>query len=106
MAPDAIPATESLADVLRRVLPYWHDRIVPDLRADRAVLVSAHGNSLRALVKHLDAIPDAEIASVNIPTGAPLLYQLDADLRPIESEYLGDPEAAEAAAAAVAAEAG
>ena len=106
MAPDAIPATESLADVLRRVLPYWHDRIVPDLRADRRVLVSAHGNSLRALVKHLDAIPDGEIASVNIPTGAPLLYHLDADLRPIESEYLGDSEAAEAAAAAVAAEAG
>ena len=106
MAPDAIPASESLADVLGRVLPYWHDRIVPDLRAGRQVLVAGHGNSLRALVKHLDAVPDDEIASVNIPTGAPLLYRLDANLRPIESEYLGDSEAAEAAAAAVAAEAG
>ncbi len=106
MAPDAIPASESLADVLGRVLPYWHDRIVPDLRDDRQVLVAAHGNSLRALVKHLDAIPDDEIASVNIPTGLPLLYRLDADLRPIESEYLGDPAAAAAAAAAVASEAG
>lgn len=106
MAPDAIPASESLADVLNRVLPYWHDRIVPDLRADRRVLVAAHGNSLRALVKHLDGIRDEEIASLNIPTGAPLLYRLDSALRPIESEYLGDAEAARAAAAAVAAEAG
>jgi 2,3-bisphosphoglycerate-dependent phosphoglycerate mutase len=106
MAPDAIPASESLADVLERVLPYWHDRIVPDLRSGERVLIAAHGNSLRALVKHLDGIPDDEIADLNIPTGAPLRYRLDDDLRPLESEYLGDPEAAARAAAAVAAEAG
>ena len=106
MAPDAIPAGESLADVLDRVLPYWHDRIVPDLRDGRVVLVAAHGNSLRALVKHLDDIPDDEIAGLNIPTGVPLRYELDDGLRPVSSEYLGDPEAAAAAAAAVAAEAG
>lgn len=106
MAPDAIPASESLADVLDRVLPYWHDRIVPDLRAGGRVLIAAHGNSLRALVKHLDQIPDDEIADLNIPTGVPLRYVLDADLQPVESEYLGDPEAAARAAAAVAAEAG
>jgi 2,3-bisphosphoglycerate-dependent phosphoglycerate mutase len=106
MAPDVIPAGESLADVLDRVLPYWHDRIVPDLRAGQRVLIAAHGNSLRALVKHLDQIPDDEIADLNIPTGAPLRYVLDADLRPVTSEYLGDPEAAARAAAAVAAEAG
>lgn len=106
MAPDAIPACESLADVLARVLPYWHDRIVPDLRLGRRVLVAAHGNSLRALVKHLDQIPDEDIPGLNIPTGVPLSYVLDDDLRPVESAYLGDAEAAAKAAAAVAAEAG
>jgi 2,3-bisphosphoglycerate-dependent phosphoglycerate mutase len=80
LAPDVLPRSECLADVLARVLPYWHDAIVPDLRAGQVVLVSAHGNSLRALVKHLDGISDAEIAAVNLPTGIPLLYELDARL--------------------------
>ncbi len=106
LAPDLLPATECLKDVVARMLPYWHDAIVPDLRAGRTVLVGAHGNSLRALVKHLDGISDEAIAELNIPTGIPLLYELDADLRPIASRYLGDPEAARAAAEAVARQAG
>jgi 2,3-bisphosphoglycerate-dependent phosphoglycerate mutase len=106
MPPDLIPATECLEDVVDRMLPYWHDRIVPDIRDRRRVLVAAHGNSLRALVKHLDGIPDEEIGSLNIPTGIPLIYRLDENLSPIEHAYLGDQAAAEAAAAAVAAEAG
>jgi len=106
MPPDLIPDSECLADVVDRMLPYWYDRIVPDLRSGRDVLVAAHGNSLRALVKHLDDIPDDEIPSLNIPTGVPLVYRLDDDLRPTHSEYLGDPDAAAAAAAAVAREAG
>jgi 2,3-bisphosphoglycerate-dependent phosphoglycerate mutase len=104
LTPDLLPAGESLADVVARMLPYWHDRIVPDLRAGRTVLVSAHGNSLRALVKHLDGISDEAIPSLNIPTGIPLRYTLDGDLRPTDSGYLGDPEAAAAAARAVAAQ--
>ena len=83
LPPDALPATECLKDVLVRFLPYWYDAIVPDLRAGRLVLVAAHGNSLRALVKHLDRIPDSEIAELNIPTGVPLLYELDAAMRPL-----------------------
>jgi 2,3-bisphosphoglycerate-dependent phosphoglycerate mutase len=83
LAPDLLPSTESLKDVLARVLPYWYDAIVPDLRASQTVLISAHGNSLRALVKHLDRIADSEIAEVNIPTGVPLLYELDRDVRPL-----------------------
>jgi 2,3-bisphosphoglycerate-dependent phosphoglycerate mutase len=106
MPPDLLPATECLADVVERMLPYWYDAIVPDIRDGRRVLVSAHGNSLRALVKHLDDVADAEIAELNIPTGIPLVYELDADLRPISSRYLGDPEAAAAAAEAVAKQAG
>lgn len=106
MPPDLVPATECLEDVVERMLPYWHDAIVPDLRAGKKVIVAAHGNSLRALVKHLDDIPDEEIPSLNIPTGIPLLYELDADLRPISSRYLGDEEAAKAAAEAVAKQAG
>ncbi|GAB3556654.1 phosphoglyceromutase [Spelaeicoccus albus] len=99
---DALPRTECLKDVVHRMLPYWFDHLVPDLQAGRTVLVVAHGNSLRALVKHLDGISDADIAGLNIPTGIPLVYQLDADCRPIgEGTYL-DPEAAESAAAAVA----
>jgi 2,3-bisphosphoglycerate-dependent phosphoglycerate mutase len=101
LPPDVIPATECLKDVVARMLPYWYDAIVPDLRAGRTVLVAAHGNSLRALVKHLDGISDADIAGLNIPTGIPLRYTLDDDLKPVSSEYL-DPEAAAAAAAAVA----
>ena len=102
---DAIPATECLKDVVVRLVPYWEDVIVPDLRAGKTVLVTAHGNSLRALVKHLDGISDDDIAALNIPTGIPLVYQLDDDMRPIVpgGEYL-DPEAAKEAAAAVAAQ--
>lgn len=103
LAPEEQPATECLQDVVRRMLPYWYDNIVPDLRDGRVVLVGAHGNSLRALVKHLDGISDDDIAALNIPTGIPLLYRLDSNLRPIVpgGEYL-DPEAAASAAAAVA----
>ncbi|BFU42150.1 phosphoglyceromutase [Krasilnikovia sp. MM14-A1004] len=102
--PDELkPRTECLKDVLLRALPYWYDQIVPDLRTGRTVLVAAHGNSLRALVKHLDGISDEAIAKLNIPTGIPLRYDLSADLKPLKAggEYL-DPEAAKEAAAAVA----
>jgi 2,3-bisphosphoglycerate-dependent phosphoglycerate mutase len=102
LAPDILPGSESLADVVDRMLPYWHDAIVPMIKQGRRVLVSAHGNSLRALVKHLDGISDTEIPSLNIPTGIPLVYELDDDLRPIASRYLGDPDAAAAAARRVA----
>jgi 2,3-bisphosphoglycerate-dependent phosphoglycerate mutase len=97
------PLTECLADVVDRMLPYWHESVVPDLQAGKTVLLAAHGNSLRALVKHLDGISDADIAGLNIPTGIPLHYDLDADLRPTTpgGRYL-DPEAAATAAAAVA----
>jgi len=105
LAPDLLPATESLKDVVGRMLPYWHDAIVPAIRAGKRVLVSAHGNSLRALVKHLDGISDDEITSLNIPTGIPLVYELDENLTALGSRYLGDPDAAAAAAAAVAAQA-
>jgi 2,3-bisphosphoglycerate-dependent phosphoglycerate mutase len=102
LAPDLIPATESLADVVVRMLPFWYDFIVPALRAGRRVLVSAHGNSLRALVKHLDGISDEEIPGLNIPTGIPLVYELDPNLVPTARYYLGNPEKAAAAARAVA----
>lgn len=82
LAPELIPATECLADVVVRMLPYWYDAIVPDLRAGRVVLVAAHGNSLRGLVKHLDGISDADIPNLEIPTGVPIVYQLDDALRP------------------------
>jgi 2,3-bisphosphoglycerate-dependent phosphoglycerate mutase len=100
---DEMPRTECLKDVIDRFLPYWEDEVVPDLRSGATVLVAAHGNSLRALVKHLDGIGDDAIAGLNIPTGMPLVYELDTDLRPTVAggEYL-DPEAAAAAAAAVA----
>ncbi len=99
---EARPQTECLKDVLLRALPYWYDEIVPDLRAGKVTLVAAHGNSLRAIVKHLDQIGDSEVVGLNIPTGIPLVYELDDRLRPTSSGYLGDPEAAAAAAAAVA----
>lgn len=102
LAPDQIPATECLKDVVERMLPYWYDVIVPQLRQDQRVLVVAHGNSLRALVKHLDNISDDEISSLNIPTGIPLVYELDEDLNAVKSYYLGDEEAAKKAAEAVA----
>jgi 2,3-bisphosphoglycerate-dependent phosphoglycerate mutase len=100
---DAMPRTECLKDVVARLLPYWDSTIVPDLRAGRTVLIAAHGNSLRALVKHLDGITDEAIAGLNIPTGIPLRYDLTDDLKPITAggTYL-DPAAAEAAAKAVA----
>jgi 2,3-bisphosphoglycerate-dependent phosphoglycerate mutase len=99
---ELLPRTECLKDVVARLLPYWHDMIIADLAASRAVLVVAHGNSLRALVKHLDGIGDAEIAELNIPTGMPLVYELDERFRPVTpgGRYL-DPEAAAAAAEAV-----
>jgi 2,3-bisphosphoglycerate-dependent phosphoglycerate mutase len=99
---DLRPRTECLKDVVRRLLPYWHDAIIPDLAAGRTVLLVAHGNSIRALVKHLDGIGDAEIAGLDIPTGMPLIYELDAAFRPVThgGRYL-DPEAAAAGAAAV-----
>ena len=99
-----IPATECLKDVIERMLPYWESDITKDLAAGKTVLVTAHGNSLRALVKHLDGISDEDIAELNIPTGIPLVYKLDENFRPVgPAEYL-DPEAAAAGAAAVAAQ--
>ena len=102
---DAMPRTECLKDVVARMLPYWESAVVPELRAGQVVLLAAHGNSLRALVKHLDGISDADIAALNIPTGIPLVYELDDDLVPLTrgGRYL-DPAAAETAAAAVAAQ--
>ena len=101
VAPQELPATESLKDTLARVLPCWHARIAPELRSGRNVLVVAHGNSLRAMVKMLDEVSESEIVELNIPTGVPLLYELDASLRPRERRYLGDPAAIAAAAEAV-----
>ena len=102
LPPELMPRTECLADVVARMLPCWYDAVVPDLRAGRSVLVAAHGNSLRGLVKHLDAMSEQAVVSLNIPTGIPLLYELDAGMRPLTSggEYL-DPQASEAAIAAV-----
>lgn len=100
---ELLPRTESLADVLRRLLPYWYDEVVPDLLACKTVLITAHGNSLRALVKHLDGISEDDIVGLNIPTGIPLVYELDDDLQPVTTggRYL-DPDAAAEAIAAVA----
>jgi 2,3-bisphosphoglycerate-dependent phosphoglycerate mutase len=102
LPPELLPRTECLKDVVARLLPYWYDAIVPDLAAGRTVLIAAHGNSLRAMVKHLDGISDSDIAELNIPTGIPLVYELDASMRPTVAggRYL-DPEAAAAAAEAV-----
>ncbi len=102
IAPQELPATESLKDTLARVLPYWHARIAPELRSGHNVLVVAHGNSLRAMVKMLDEMSETDIVELNIPTGVPLLYELDAALKPLGSRYLGDPAAIAAAAEAVA----
>ena len=101
---EGLPASESLKITLERVKPCWDDVIAPDLRAGKNVLISAHGNSLRALVKMLDNVSDEEITGFNIPTGIPLAYELDDDLEPISGEFLGDPEAVAKAAAAVAAQ--
>jgi 2,3-bisphosphoglycerate-dependent phosphoglycerate mutase len=108
---ELVPRAECLKDVVVRMLPYWFDVIVPDLQAGHVVLVAAHGNSLRALVKHLDGIGDDEITGLDIPTGQPLVYELGADMRPVEASpiverYLGDPEVIRAAAEAVKRQAG
>jgi len=102
VSPSDLPRTESLKDTVDRFLPYWHQSIAPRIAGGTRVLIAAHGNSLRALVKYLDAISDEAIVELNIPTGIPLVYELDANLKPIKSYYLGDPEAAKQAAAAVA----
>lgn len=102
MSPADLPLAESLKDTVARFLPYWHGTIVPDLKSGKRVVIAAHGNSLRALVKHLDDVSEEEIVGLNIPTGIPLVYELDADLKPRAHYYLGDPEAARKAAEAVA----
>lgn len=99
--PDVIPATECLADVVVRMLPYWYDAIAPSLKAGATVLVAAHGNSLRALIKHLEGISDDEITGLEIPTGVPIVYELDSQMAVRSKRELGDPEAIAAAAAAV-----
>jgi len=105
LPPEILPAAECLKDVVERMLPYWYDAIVPDLLAHPCVLVSAHGNSLRALVKHLDGISDEEIPELNIPTGVPRVYDLDSEFRPRSWRYLGDAADIEKRAAAVKAQA-
>ncbi len=102
LSPQELPRTESLKDTVARMLPYWHETIAPDVRAGKRVLIAAHGNSLRALVKYLDNVSEEEIVELNIPTGIPLVYELDDNLRPVRHYYLGDPEAAARAAEAVA----
>lgn len=97
-----IPVTECLKDTVERFLPYWHDAIVPELKAGKKTIISAHGNSLRALVKYLDNVPDEAIVKLNIPTGIPLVYELDENLKPIKHYYLGDPEAVKKAMKSVA----
>jgi 2,3-bisphosphoglycerate-dependent phosphoglycerate mutase len=100
--PTDVPLTECLKDTVARVLPFWHDTVAPAIKAGKRVLISAHGNSIRALCKYLDNISDDDIVGLNIPNGIPLVYELDADLKPIKHYYLGDADAAAAAAAAVA----
>jgi 2,3-bisphosphoglycerate-dependent phosphoglycerate mutase len=102
LRPEDLPSTESLKETVARVVPYWQNTIAPDITAGRRVLITAHGNSLRALMKYLDGISDADIVELNIPTGIPMVYELNASLQPMENYYLGDPEAAKRAAEAVA----
>jgi 2,3-bisphosphoglycerate-dependent phosphoglycerate mutase len=102
LTPEQLPSTESLKITLERVLPYWHAALAPAIKAGKRVLIAAHGNSIRAMVKYLDNISDAEIPELNIPTGIPLVYELDDKLKPITHYYLGDAEAVAKAAAAVA----
>jgi 2,3-bisphosphoglycerate-dependent phosphoglycerate mutase len=102
LAPNEVPLTESLKDTVARFLPYWHSSVGPDIKAGKRVLIAAHGNSLRALVKYLDGISDEQIVELNIPTGVPLVYELDEQLQPVKKYYLGDQEAAMKKAAAVA----
>jgi 2,3-bisphosphoglycerate-dependent phosphoglycerate mutase len=100
----AVPTTECLKDTVARVIPFWEGAIAPEIRAGRRVLVAAHGNSLRALIKHLDGVSDAEIVGLNVPTGVPLVYELDAALRPLGHRYLGDPDEVAKRVAAVSAQ--
>jgi 2,3-bisphosphoglycerate-dependent phosphoglycerate mutase len=100
----AVPRTECLKDTVARVIPYWNDTIAPAIRAGKRVLVAAHGNSLRALVKHLDGVSDADIVGLNVPTGVPLVYELDDGLRPLRHDYLGDPAEVARRTAAVSAQ--
>lgn len=102
IAPAALPQTECLKDTVARVVPFWEDVIAPEIKSGKSIIIAAHGNSIRALVKYLDKIADDKIVELNIPTGIPLVYELDADLQPIKSYYLGDQEAAKKAAEAVA----
>ena len=102
LAEDEIPLTECLKDTVKRFLPYWHEVLAPAVRAGSRIIIAAHGNSLRALVKHLDSIGDDEIVSLNIPTGIPLVYELDGALKPVRHYYLGDPEEVKRAVEAVA----
>ena len=102
LAPEQVPLTECLKDTVARVLPCWNEVLAPAIRSGQRIVIAAHGNSIRALVKYLDNISDADIVGLNIPNGIPLVYELDANLRPISRNYLGDPEAAARAAAAVA----
>lgn len=102
LTPDQLPATECLKDTVARVLPFWNESIAPAIRAGRRVLISAHGNSLRALIKHLDNVSEEDIVHLNIPTGQPLVYELDENLQPIRHYFLADPEEIQAAMAAVA----
>ena len=102
LPPNQIPLTECLKDTVARVMPCWNEVLAPAIRSGQRLVIAAHGNSIRALVKYLDGIADADIVGVNIPNGIPLVYELDADLKPLRSHYLGDPEAAARAAAAVA----
>ncbi len=102
LTPAELPLAESLQDTVARFLPYWNSTIVPDLQAGKRVLIAAHGNSLRALVKHLDGVSEQEIVGLNIPTGIPLVYELDDELKPLRHYYLGDPEAVRKAAESVA----
>ena len=102
LAPSDLPLTECLKDTVARFLPFWHETLAPAVRSGKRVLVAAHGNTMRALVKYLDGVSDQEIVGVNIPTGIPLLYELDAELRPIRSTYLGDSDAVAQAMQAVA----
>ena len=102
LAPGEFPMTECLKDTVARFLPYWHETIAPVVKSGKSVIIAAHGNSLRALIKYLDKVSDHDIVELNVPTGQPLVYELDADLKPIKSYYLGDAEAAARAAAAVA----
>jgi 2,3-bisphosphoglycerate-dependent phosphoglycerate mutase len=104
LSAEQLPLTECLKDTVARFLPYWHETIAPAIREGQKVLIAAHGNSLRALVKYLDDIPEEEIVELNIPTGMPLVYELDQGLKPVNRYYLGDPEKVKAAMAAVAAQ--